>query len=117
MTPTEKNKMANLLQDDLITLAEAATHIRQKLPKETKLHVSSLYRWARKGVNGRKLEAVTLGNKILTSIAAVERFMSLPPLEKPSDFKGAKAQAVQVEERRNPEAASTALRVKLGPTK
>lgn len=105
--------MANLLDDDLITLAEAATHIRQKLPKTTKLHVSSLYRWARKGVNGRKLEAVTLGNKILTSISAVERFMSLPPLEKPSDFKGSKVSEPQAEERRNPAGASAALREKL----
>ena len=105
--------MANLLEDDLITLAEAATHIRQKLPKTTKLHVSSLYRWARKGVNGRKLEAVTLGNKILTSIAAVERFMSLPPLEKPSDLKGQKASQPQAEDRRDPAQSSAALRDKL----
>lgn len=105
--------MSDLLKDDLITLAEAASYMRQKFPKTTKLHVSSLYRWARKGVYGRKLEAVTAGGKIFTSVAAVERFMSLPPLEKPSDFKGSKAPEPQVEQRRDPAEASAALREKL----
>ena len=102
--------MSDLLKDELITLAEAASYMRQKFPKSTKLHLSSLYRWARKGVYGRKLEAVTAGGKIFTSVAAVERFMSLPPLEKPSDLKGSKP---HVEQRREPAEASAALREKL----
>ena len=105
--------MSDLLKDELITLAEAASYMKKKLPRSAKLHVSSLYRWARKGVYGRKLEAVTAGNKILTSVAAVERFMSLPPLEQPVDRKGQKAPEPQAEERRDPTEASTALREKL----
>ena len=105
--------MSNLLDDELITLAEAATFMREKFPKSSKLHVSSLYRWAKKGVNGRKLEAVTAGNKIFTSVAAVERFMLLPPMAKPTVLTPQEALDPQVEIKRNPEVVSAALRRKL----
>ena len=105
--------MNSILDDDLITLAEAATFMREKFPKSSKLHVSSLYRWARKGIQGRKLEAVTAGSKIFTSIAAVERFMSQPPMAKQKASTPQEVLEPQAEERRNPAAASAALREKL----
>ncbi len=100
-------------KDQLVTLAEAASYMRQRLPKTTKLHISSLYRWTRKGVHGRKLEATTAGGKIFTSIEAVDRFMSLPPAEQPSDLKGQKASQPQAEDRRDPAKSSAELREKL----
>ena len=100
-------------KDQLITLAEAASYMRQRLPTTTKLHISSLYRWTRKGVHGRKLEAVTAGGKIFTSLAAVERFMSLPPLEQPRYLKDQKVFEWQEENRRDPAKSSAELREKL----
>ena len=105
--------MSNILDDELITLSEAATFMREKFPKSSKLHVSSLYRWAKKGIHGRKLEAVTAGSKIFTSIAAVERFMSQPPMAKQKASTPQEVLEPQAEERRNPAAASAALREKL----
>lgn len=100
-------------KEQLVKLAEAASYMRQRLPKTTKLHISSLYRWTRKGVHGRKLEATTAGGKIFTSIEAVDRFMSLPPAEQPSDLKGQKASQPQAEDRRDPTKSSAELREKL----
>ncbi len=105
--------MSNILDDELITLSEAATFMRDKFPKSSKLHISSLYRWAKKGVNGRKLEAVTAGNKIFTSVAAVERFMLLPPVAKQGSPAPQESLDPRIEKRRNPNAASQTLREKL----
>lgn len=39
-----------------------------------RIHVSTLWRWATKGVRGVKLEAVRLGSRWMTSSEALERF-------------------------------------------
>lgn len=54
--------------EPLITLAEA----RRLLP--TRPDISTLWRWARKGVKGVRLEYLRVGAKIVTSEAALRRF-------------------------------------------
>lgn len=64
--------MLDLLTESTLSLSQAAC----ELPKlgGRKLHASSLWRWARKGVRGVKLEYVRLGGRILTSREALARF-------------------------------------------
>ena len=74
--------MANMLLDETpLTFAEAAA----RLPKINgkKVHVSSVWRWSRRGVRGVRLECRCLGGRYLTSIEALDRFATqladLPP--------------------------------------
>ena len=70
-----------LADETLLTLAEAAA----KLPRRNgrKIHASSVWRWARKGVSGVRLEARRLGGCFFTSVEALDRFSAqlaeLPP--------------------------------------
>ena len=52
------------------------TEIVAKLPRLNgrKLHTSTLWRWAVKGMNGCHLETRKFGGRFLTSIEAVDRF-------------------------------------------
>lgn len=61
--------LLQILTEDVITLNEAA----RELP--TRTHLSTLYRWAKRGVNGRKLETVKVGSQIVTSRQALTRFL------------------------------------------
>jgi hypothetical protein len=61
-------------QETLVSLGEAA----RALPPVNgrKPHISSLWRWARCGVRGVRLEYVRLGSKIATSKEALSRFVN-----------------------------------------
>lgn len=39
-----------------------------------RIHVSTLWRWARKGVRGVRLEHIRLGHRVCTSLEALNRF-------------------------------------------
>jgi len=41
-----------------------------------KVHISTLWRWARKGVRGVKLEYIQLGHRVATSREAIDRFFA-----------------------------------------
>ena len=43
-----------------------------------KLHVSTAYRWAQRGVGGRRLETVQIGGQTYTSREALDRFAIQP---------------------------------------
>jgi hypothetical protein len=58
-----------ILTEDVLTLNQAT----RELP--TRTHLSTLYRWAKSGVNGRKLETVKVGSQIVTSRQALTRFL------------------------------------------
>ena len=64
--------MLDLGTETALTLSQAAC----ELPRlgGRKLHASSLWRWARKGVRGVKLEYSRLGSRIVTSREALSRF-------------------------------------------
>ncbi|GMV83918.1 MAG: hypothetical protein AMXMBFR7_51020 [Planctomycetota bacterium] len=58
--------------EDLLSLTDAS----KALPKldGKRAHVSTLWRWCRKGVRGVQLEYVRFGNRICTSREALDRF-------------------------------------------
>jgi hypothetical protein len=61
-----------LTDEHVVTFAEATAHLPKLNGK--RIHPSGLWRWARKGVRGVKLEACLLGGRFVTSIEALERF-------------------------------------------
>jgi hypothetical protein len=61
-----------LTNERTVTFAEAAEHLPRLNGR--KIHTSALWRWARHGVRGVKLEALLLGGRFCTSIEALERF-------------------------------------------
>lgn len=65
----------DLRQEELLNLADAARAL--PLVRGKRLHVSSVWRWCRNGVNGVRLEYLRLGRRIFTSRAALARFAQL----------------------------------------
>ena len=61
-----------MLQENLVTFSQASAILPRIGGKRP--HVSTIWRWARKGCRGVKLETVRLGGRFLTSIEALERF-------------------------------------------
>lgn len=62
----------DLRNESVLSLAEAAA----SLPKldGRRPHVSSLWRWCRKGLRGVRLEYVRIGQRLCTSAEALDRF-------------------------------------------
>lgn len=62
----------DLQSETVVSLTEAA----KALPSidGRRIHVSTLWRWARKGVRGVQLEYIRLGHRVCTSVEAVQRF-------------------------------------------
>ena len=58
--------------ETLLTFGEAVREL--PAPNGRKVHVSTLWRWSREGLNGVRLETVRFGRRLLTSVEAVERF-------------------------------------------
>ncbi len=58
------------------------SEVPNRLPKRhgKKIHYSTVYRWATKGVRGRVLETVRVGGVRYTTVEALERFLSAPTL-------------------------------------
>lgn len=61
-----------LTDETVLTFTEAA----KLLPKLNgkRPHASSVWRWARKGVQGVRLETRRIGGRFVTSVEALERF-------------------------------------------
>jgi hypothetical protein len=59
-----------LLSEDLKSFCEATRIVGKKI------HVSTLHRWADRGVRGRKLESIFIGGRRFTSLEAIERFLT-----------------------------------------
>ena len=72
--------MIDLASEDVISLTAAAKrlpHLRGK-----RIHTSTLYRWASRGVRGTVLETARIGGSTVTSAEALQRFvdsLSRPP--------------------------------------
>lgn len=60
--------MIDVTSDSIMTLSQAA----RQLPD--RLHVSTLHRWANRGIRGVRLEVVRLGGRVYTSAEALQRF-------------------------------------------
>jgi len=61
-----------LLNETILTFAEAAKSLPSFHGK--RVHTSTIWRWARKGLHGVKLETRRLGSRFITSAEALDRF-------------------------------------------
>ena len=71
--------MVALTSENIISFSRAAKLISQKLPDRRggrALSTSTVYRWAKCGLKGIKLETVQVGGTAATSVEAIERFFS-----------------------------------------
>ena len=64
--------MIDLQSEGLLSLADAAKALPPIGGKRP--HVSTIWRWCRKGVHGVRLEHVRLGHRVCTSLEALSRF-------------------------------------------
>jgi hypothetical protein len=64
---------STLLAEGLIDLAQAAACFADG--RGRKPHIATLRRWAKNGCRGHKLEVTFLGNRLMTSRQAAERFL------------------------------------------
>jgi Protein of unknown function (DUF1580) len=66
----------DLRRETAITLAEVAQHLPKR--KGRKVHYSTIFRWASKGVRGRTLETLLVGGVRFTTMEALGRFLDRP---------------------------------------
>jgi hypothetical protein len=65
--------MAISINEDLLALPEAAKILPQRR-QGRKVSTSSLYRWAKRGLKGVRLEVIQIGGTTATSKQALQRF-------------------------------------------
>ena len=58
-------------REDVFSLKEAARRVKGR-----KLHVATIWRWATKGLRGRKLETIPIGGVRCTTEAAMRQFFA-----------------------------------------
>jgi len=61
-----------LLDEQILTFSEAAKSLPSFHGKH--IHASTIWRWARRGSHGIKLETRRIGSRFVTSAEALERF-------------------------------------------
>lgn len=74
LEPPTRVSSHNLLTEELIDLAEAAACFKDARGRRP--HIATLRRWAKNGCRGHKLEVTFLGNRMMTSRQAAERFLA-----------------------------------------
>ena len=67
--------MIDLQTEKLLTFTEACDLVPRRR-RGVKLHVSTLYRWWKKGTRGVRLEAVSCGGSPATTAEALHRFFA-----------------------------------------
>ena len=67
--------MIDPLTETALTLSQAAMTL-PRLRRNRPVHSSTLWRWARHGIRGHRLEVVKVGGTACTSIQALQRFFS-----------------------------------------
>ena len=65
--------MIDITSEEVILLREASELLPKRQGK--KVHVATLYRWAKDGIRGVKLESLKVGGQACTSVEAVTRFV------------------------------------------
>lgn len=69
--------MIDFTRENLLTLQNAAAS--KLLPKrrgDSRPHVTTLYRWAQRGIRGVRLETLKVGGTLCTSTEALQRFFN-----------------------------------------
>ena len=65
----------NVTTEKLVTLNQAVKLLPRVGGKQ--IHVSTLWRWCKKGLKGINLEYIRAGSKIITSREAIQRFFDV----------------------------------------
>jgi hypothetical protein len=72
--PTTQFRPTDILTEDLLTLEQAAKEVPR--PKGMKpIRYATLWRWAKRGLRGEKLETVKLGHLVFTSRQRLHAFL------------------------------------------
>jgi len=66
--------MIDISQEELLPLSEAAELLPQRR-NGRRPHASTLFRWAKHGLKGIRLEVLRVGDTTCTSAAAIQRFL------------------------------------------
>lgn len=67
--------MIEIDKEKIITFSEATKLLpRRRAGKNP--HVSTLYRWAKRGIRGATLETIQVGGTCCTSVEAIQRFFN-----------------------------------------
>jgi hypothetical protein len=78
----------NIKTENLVTLTEATKFLPRVDGK--RIHISTLWRWCKKGLKGINLEYLRAGSKIMTSQEAMQRFFDectrLDETQQPQSF-------------------------------
>lgn len=65
--------MISLTEETLIPLRDVPAHLPPR-PGGKRIHVSAVYRWTQRGVQGIRLETIRVGGTTYTSVEALQRF-------------------------------------------
>jgi len=65
--------MIDLNQEDLIPINQVP-RLLPRQPNNKRLHISTVYRWMTRGIDGVKLEFIKIGGRMMTSRQALQRF-------------------------------------------
>lgn len=65
--------MIDVANEKLIPVREVPKYLPRRPNKKT-IHISAIYRWAHKGLQGHKLEIIRIGGTSYTSREAIQRF-------------------------------------------
>jgi len=74
MVPSDTLPRTHLAREYLLSFSEAAKSV--PTVRGRRLASSTLYRWARKGIGGTRLEYLRIGRCMVTSREALERFFA-----------------------------------------
>jgi hypothetical protein len=67
--------------ESLIPLREVPNHLPRR--RGRKVHMSTIYRWCKKGVHGVRLDTVRVGGITYTHDQALQRFLGTPKASAP----------------------------------
>jgi len=67
--------------ETLIPLREVPNHLPTR--RGRKVHISTIYRWCKKGMHGLRLETVRVGGITYTNDRALQRFLRAPKVSAP----------------------------------
>ncbi len=75
--------MIDIQSETLLSLTDAAARLPRRR-KGKKPHVATLYRWAKRGVKGHRLETIQIGGTLCTSSEAMQRLFNALGGESPT---------------------------------
>lgn len=66
----------DIITETVVTFSEACRHLPRRR-RGRKVHPSTIWRWAKHGLRGHRLEVIKIGGQTCTSLEAMQRFFDL----------------------------------------